>query len=111
MDQIEEREGLLLARLLVERQVDAAHRWRYEWIILTNLGLLALVFIDVAVQPGIDILTVLGAVAVTASGVWLTRAETKAVFRLLDLYDYLGGRSTLWPRPWWSGRWRSKDDL
>ena len=92
--------GTLTACLLVERQIDAAHRWRYEWAVLSYAGVIALVAADAVLGRGVDLLTLLGVAVLGASGYRLARAEQRAFYLLLKVYSELDGRWLRWPGKW-----------
>ena len=98
-------EGRLRALLLVERQIDAAHRWGYEWAVVSYVGVIALVVADAMLGRSVDLLTLFGIAVLGASGSRLARAERRAMHWLRGVYEQLDGRS---PR---SPRWPVKGDF
>ena len=107
----ESERGMLAVYLLIERQLHAAYRWQYEWVILFQLGIIVLIAADAVMGTRVDVMTLLGIAVLIVSGYGLARRERRGLHKLMDLYSYeldryYGGRPWPWPPPWPPKYWR-----
>lgn len=99
--------GILAVRLLLERQLQAAYRWQYEWVILFLVGIVALIAVAAVMGTGIDLMTLLGIAILLVSGYSLASRERRGLHELMKLYYYELHRyqdEGWWPWPPWYWR-------
>jgi hypothetical protein len=64
----ESERSILAVHLSFERQLHAAYRWQYEWVLLFLVGISALTTVTVVIGTGIELITLLGIVVLIVSG-------------------------------------------
>jgi hypothetical protein len=93
-------QGIIVTSLLIERQVEESHRWYYEWRVLMNVGIAALLLVDAMWIPGFDVLTLFGILVLYLSGSQLVRAEYRGWSFLMHLNEVLDERSRFLALRW-----------